>query len=293
MAYYLVAISGPNKGQLWEVSEKGLLIGRSSVCDVVTMDSMVSRRQCRVFFHENNLYVEDVGGRNPILVNGAALSSALLKPTDVLSVGRSAFMVASNKTPTSTLSEDVLDSTYSWASGLPAPINVEEALQRIDLRPSTLSDLVFLYDLNRQLCRQATLEDLLHVLYKHIHNRLAPQVCRVVIEDEKGNLGYCGSVNASPSEKDKSLMEVAKQCLEVGQGILLLGNGDRYGKKERIFTMAAPLSSGVGCNGALVVETHTPFGAFDEDDLKLLVLIAGSAAPIMCALKHRICPPNE
>ncbi|OQB29017.1 MAG: Transcriptional regulatory protein ZraR [Candidatus Hydrogenedentes bacterium ADurb.Bin179] len=53
------------------------------------------------------------------------------------------------------------------------------------------------------------------------------------------------------------------------------------GHKQRLFTMAAPLIVGDSCLGALVVQTHTPKGVYDEEDLKLLVLLAGSAAPIL------------
>ena len=64
------------------------------------------------------------------------------------------------------------------------------------------------------------------------------------------------------------------------------GARTKGGRKQRLFTMAAPLLAGDYRLGALALQTYSPEGVFDEDDLKLLVLLTGSAGPILYTVEH-------
>ena len=60
MSPQLVGISGERKGDSWPVSQAGLPVGRGSDCDVILTDASVSRRHCRVFSRDGEVWIEDL-----------------------------------------------------------------------------------------------------------------------------------------------------------------------------------------------------------------------------------------
>lgn len=78
----------------YEVPPEGLLIGRSAEADIHLQDPLVSRRHARVALLPDGVEAEDLGSRNGIEVNGAAVPRASLGEGDVLTVGGASFRVA-------------------------------------------------------------------------------------------------------------------------------------------------------------------------------------------------------
>ncbi len=66
----------------------GYVVGRSTDCELTLPVNSVSRKHAQFRFDGTTVYVRDVGGRNPILVNGApALGEAPLSGGDRVSIG--------------------------------------------------------------------------------------------------------------------------------------------------------------------------------------------------------------
>ena len=53
----LIATAGPLKGQRYQVTEDGLLLGREDPCDVVIPDTSVSREHARLLLHNGTVWV--------------------------------------------------------------------------------------------------------------------------------------------------------------------------------------------------------------------------------------------
>ncbi len=71
-----------------EVLADGLVVGRAADCGVRLTDESLSRRHCRIFRHEGQAFVEDLGSRNGTHVNGTPLTARQrLRPGDVVVVG--------------------------------------------------------------------------------------------------------------------------------------------------------------------------------------------------------------
>lgn len=69
------------------VPTEGLVVGRGESCDVVLHARSVSRRHVRITIGGDCLLVEDLGARNPALVNGSKFEGcATLRAGDVLDV---------------------------------------------------------------------------------------------------------------------------------------------------------------------------------------------------------------
>ncbi|MGE0792060.1 MAG: FHA domain-containing protein [Sandaracinaceae bacterium] len=71
-----------------------LVAGRSTECDLVLDDELASRRHFRVSMVQGKVYVEDLGSRNGVLINGVAVKGrSELHHGDQVTAGRSAVTV--------------------------------------------------------------------------------------------------------------------------------------------------------------------------------------------------------
>jgi CheY-like chemotaxis protein len=70
------------------------VIGREIGCDVRILDPMVSRRHCRIDWHEGSPIVQDLGSSNGTAVNGEEISEPhVLHEGDLLQLGGCVFAV--------------------------------------------------------------------------------------------------------------------------------------------------------------------------------------------------------
>lgn len=88
----LVATAGPLKGQRFQVTEDGLLLGREDSCDVVIPDQSVSREHARLLLHNGTVWVQDAGSRNGVYVNQKrVVRHRPMGPGDSLTIGSHGF----------------------------------------------------------------------------------------------------------------------------------------------------------------------------------------------------------
>jgi len=67
--YKLVVSSADGAITEHEIPPDGLVLGRSTACEVLLKDPMVSRRHAKVFLESNSLFVEDIGSNNGTFVD--------------------------------------------------------------------------------------------------------------------------------------------------------------------------------------------------------------------------------
>ena len=56
--------------QTVQIPENGLLIGRSSDCDLRLPDEFISAKHCKIFFENEELFIEDQGSTNGTFIDG-------------------------------------------------------------------------------------------------------------------------------------------------------------------------------------------------------------------------------
>ena len=70
------------------------IIGRSASSEVPLDDASVSSRHCRVFFHDNHAFIEDLNSTNGTEVNGQTVSAtAELRDGDEIALGETRIRV--------------------------------------------------------------------------------------------------------------------------------------------------------------------------------------------------------
>lgn len=282
----LIAVSGRLKGSLWDLNEPGITIGRDRECGVVLLEAIVSRKHCRVTARDGSVFLEDLGSRNPALVNGVPVRHAQMRPGDMLSVGTNQFLLACD-------SAEAMQSrpgsgprdTLSWSDSEPVCLRTDHARDGIPDRPGTVQDLVFLYEITRELSGCESVQSLLELLHRRLQERFDPAALWMALVHGSDELHFY-----EPEDSDGSLPEppvaLIRACLEDRCGQLVPGHIDRDGEKVHTITMAVPVTMSGMNLGALALRSEIPRAVYDEEDLRLLLLLSQTLAPVLCAVRN-------
>ena len=93
MNYELVCTRGPMKGRRWELTPKGVKIGRAESCEVLVADVAAELFHCVVKLVDGKPVVLNLASDNGVVVNGSSVNEAQLKPDDQISVGGECFAI--------------------------------------------------------------------------------------------------------------------------------------------------------------------------------------------------------
>ena len=66
----LVVVRGPDEGKTFELPPMGVTLGRNAQCGIHLDHAAVSRQHARIFQEEDSYFIEDLGSRNGLSVNG-------------------------------------------------------------------------------------------------------------------------------------------------------------------------------------------------------------------------------
>ena len=99
-SYVLRFISGKYQGGEFPiVTDKQIVVGRSSDLDMVLVEDMVSRRHAKIQLQQDQIWIEDLGSTNGTFVNGEKIKRARLKEGDRALIGTSILKVIATDTP--------------------------------------------------------------------------------------------------------------------------------------------------------------------------------------------------
>ena len=70
-----------------ELGKKDFIIGRSSDCDLPIPVDDVSRQHAKIFFRNEEYYIEDLGSTNGSYVNGITVAKCVLRNNDQIEIG--------------------------------------------------------------------------------------------------------------------------------------------------------------------------------------------------------------
>lgn len=163
------------------LESRPLVIGRSYRCDIVVDDGTVSRQHCRIQRVQDGVRLEDLGSRNPALVDGLPQENIMLQVGDEFSVGRAVFLITAvassgeatghRPTDSDTISLDLKD------LGL-------DAIEQGNSWPGTFTDYVLLFRFSRQCSHLKTEAALCAKLQEVISDRFAEARVYVVQEED-------------------------------------------------------------------------------------------------------------
>jgi pSer/pThr/pTyr-binding forkhead associated (FHA) protein len=93
----LLGLSGAVEGQLYQLAEGRVSIGRSPECDIHIDEGSISKRHAELRVQPGNCRIHGVSSSNGVFVNGNAVDDVALNPGDVIRLGRIEMMFDSHE----------------------------------------------------------------------------------------------------------------------------------------------------------------------------------------------------
>jgi serine phosphatase RsbU (regulator of sigma subunit) len=270
----------------YRCSEASVVLGRSSKADLVVADPYISRLQARLFRENGRWFIEDLGSRNPTLLNGRPLEGAtLLAPGDVLQISETRVSVEPGEVWSEAPAE-IEGTLYRPASALvtgqdAAALSPEAALRRQSER------LRLVHDVHRALAGSLSLEELLELILDRAFAELRPEEGAIFLKDPAGELRRAASRRLQGTGGDFLYSrKLATEVTEKGLAALVLDahTDERFAMSDSIVSagvrsiIAAPLLDPEGCLGMIVLNSRVHQRRFGEEDVELLATLGSVAA---------------
>lgn len=246
----------------------------------------MSRRQCRIALEEGVVSVRDLSSRNPILVNGRVVNESVLEVGDEIAMGASRLIftkVANN--PEHQEKPGTSAVTWSWNKGAVFCVDIGALKPGPDTLPGTVQDLALLYDTTRELSAALGITALRDVFAARLRSRFKPIRGWLALtwEHEESGLGAFDAFEGDAPHPGAN--SHAEQALRERKGILSARKDRAAVGNAPVFSLVSAIPFGDRSLGAVALETQAPQGAYDEGDLKFLVLLCRAVAPLIQAVR--------
>lgn len=274
MKYMLTARSGFTRGASWPLTDKALVVGRATDCDIVVQEGTVSRRHCQVRVHRGDLVLEDLGSQNLALVNGEPVVERHLVPGDVIAVGSAVFQVATleNRPPTPPLEMNEPETVTLRHAQL--PFFRAQTAGRVDL-PHALTDYVALFQFSRALSLCKRQDTLMARARAFFEERFKP--AELLMLTRRGNQ-WAGLDAVSTAPADESLLEMMELAETEGRTTLAPA-----ALPDEV-VVVAPLRAFQSPVGMLVMRFESERAPAVEDQLVLVAAMAEVLGPFLDAM---------
>jgi serine phosphatase RsbU (regulator of sigma subunit) len=273
-----------------EMKEGSIIVGRSSTAELALADPYASRHHARLTRRGDSLYVEDLGARNGTFVNDHQIVGQVevLERQRIRIAGSSILRVDEG-----VLISDVMTRGPGSSDGLENSVFIRAAADILDEESNDainvlggemahryLVRLKTLRRIHRALSRCTTREDLLRAVVDWAFTLFSPQQAAIYLRASDGALrkaesrpSYAASEIPVPETMVASVMDKA---LAVTAKVDLAQVGAL--SPSSLSLIAAPMLDSDGSFGMLVLSRDRPWHPHLEDQLKLLVELAGEAA---------------
>jgi pSer/pThr/pTyr-binding forkhead associated (FHA) protein len=117
--YRLLCMTGPNKGKVYYLIGKRVLIGRGETADIQIVDTKISREHAELSYADNTYTITDLGASNGIIVNDSKVKQKKLNDGEKIVIGQTVFkynvievtklneMIIAEANPDSAMAKDI------------------------------------------------------------------------------------------------------------------------------------------------------------------------------------------
>jgi len=285
-------VKGANQGSTVELVGDRIVLGRNADCNVVLNVPAVSREHAVIRKIQGKFYIEDMKSRNGTFVNNKEVTTrTLLKDNDRIKICDNilGFFEHPPKTP---LPEDMRGGD-EVVEEEPDSSTVEATLSQSSkqvLEAQPAEKLAMLLDLGADFSQTFGLDQLLPKVVDHLFNvfRQADRAFIVMAEDGKLIPRVTKTRRQGEEEKANFSRKIIFRCIETGESLLSedASADKRFDLSQSIAdckirsVMCVPLvgRSSPKAFGVIQLDTQDRFKKFTQDDLKLLLSVAGQAA---------------
>jgi sigma-B regulation protein RsbU (phosphoserine phosphatase) len=289
----LAFIKGVNQGQTVELVGEQIVLGRNADCEVVLNVPAVSREHAVIRRVQGKFVIEDLKSRNGTFVNNQEVTAPTpLKNNDrikicdnllaFLETARRPLPAELARTAPETEEEDESSSTVE------ATLSSSSSKQILETQPA--EKLALLLEIGSELTQTFNLEGLLPKIVDSLFNIFKQADRGFLILVEEGKLIPRVIRTRRPGEETTARFSrrIVNRCLESGQSVLSedATADKRFDLSQSIAdckirsVMCVPLLGRTAAKafGVIQLDTQDRFKKFTQDDLKLLLAVAGQAA---------------
>lgn len=301
----------------YKISKKVIKIGRKPSNDVSLSDPFVSRDHAEIMALEDGGYeLRDLGGENPVKVNGRIISQHRLRDGDKLTMGQS-LLIFKTDPPVASASvamlaaEDLSEKAVEIAS-LDAKKTMPFSLDKVDTKDvvSLQRDhqrLMLLYDFGKAV--NAHLEDQDEMLNEIMNAALktleAERGFIALVDENTGELA-CELVRSETGSELSEKLEVSRtivhKVLNEGVSIMTVNAQEdtQFEKAKSIrqynirSAMCAPLLFRDEILGVVYLDNRGSVGSFSQDDQMFLIALCHQAGVALgnARLHRRVVQEN-
>jgi hypothetical protein len=278
--FALEIVKGPDAGKRFALAKDSVILGRSPSVDIVLNDSYISRQHARVWQREGAWFIEDLGAKIPISVNGSPVRRATpLADGDAIQIGRYVLVLRREAADR----EEAVAPPEELVIRARVPVDPDAP----DFQgPAAGQQLQTVLRLGQRLAGILDLDLLLGRLLDPVSFflRLFPKAGRGSVVLRRGDeLAVRAQCNWSPAPPTVYPPNEAVVRLALREGVSVLAGpaaADEAPSGETLGTrLAAPLIGQEGLRlGAIVMEARADAGTFGVEDLRLLTAVAMQAA---------------
>ena len=314
---YLIHQMKDFEAKSYEISKKVMTIGRKPSNDIALSDPFVSREHAQVAALEDGSYeLRDLGGENPVKVNGRIISQHKLRDGDKLTIGQSQLIFKADA-PCLTASvemlpaEDLSEKAVEVAS-LDAKKTMPFALDRVDTKDvaSLQRDhqrLMLLYDFSKTV--NSHLEDQDEMLDEIMNTAMkmleADRGFIALVDEDTGEL-TCELVKSGGEGDFTEKLEVSRtivhKVLNDGVSIMTVNAQEdtKFDKAKSIreydirSAVCAPLLFREDILGVVYLDNRGSAGTFSQDDQMFLIALCHQAGVALgnARLHRRVVQEN-
>jgi serine phosphatase RsbU (regulator of sigma subunit) len=278
----------------WEhrVTGDELVVGRSSGSGLVIPDPYLSRRQARLYRGEDGWYLEDLGGRNPTLLNGLPVKQpACLAAGDLIRMSETLLRVApalDSRTDSELSTADDSSALYRPASALIERSQVFDPTEGGEAGMRRQGDrLRLLNEVHRVLALPISVDEVVKLILDRVFAELVPDEAVIFLRDARGEF-YRAGTRRLPGISGEFLYSrsLIREVTERQLAALVFDtrHDPRFAAAPSIVAsgvrslVAAPLVDPDACPGMIVLSSRAHVRQFSEGDMELLVSLASVAA---------------
>ena len=288
-------VNGSLKGQIFDIADKAITIGRDDNCTIQIMDKGASRKHAEIFRIGEMCFIRDFKSRNGTILNDERIEEELLRDGDTIKIG-----------------ETILD-FYATSSS-----EKESGVEFFDEEDSSASlelDLADLTDLNASqgdgadMFRLRSLYKLGQIIDKSLNEKSLIDAALPLITDhfnsemtylflhnsETEKIEPIGSDIRRGEEKKMISRSIIKRAIEDKMAILTTDatRDGRFSAQESILAnkirsvICAPLSLSGRISGVLYLASNAPTITFREEDLELAAAMADQVGLALTNFHYR------
>ncbi|HLF17539.1 MAG TPA: ATP-binding protein [Candidatus Omnitrophota bacterium] len=300
----LIIKLGKEKGQIFNIQDQGISIGRNESNQIVLSDRRVSRNHAKIVVKNDHYFLEDLGSVNGTKVNDKEVKQQALHYGDKIKVGDTVLEFASEDASINWDEEEKTDKNIKVdqlaAEGLTVELKIpaeavlplEESLNKTDAESTqkAYQKLKTLYTISHEIGSVLKLGDLLNRILKIILDVLKADRSFILLIDETTGEMFPQYVHNREGLGEKTDVAfsrtIANHVLNTGESILTSdAKGDnRFMEAQSVIhhgirsTLCVPLKAKGQILGIIHVDTKDRILGFAKEDLELLTAICNQAS---------------